>query len=83
MENVSSLLTITFGVIVLIINIILVINIIKAGKYSELTYELIKSHINKLNEKEYKQDRQELEKKNFNKSIHEVWNEIQNENENK
>jgi hypothetical protein len=83
MDNVTSLLTITFGIIVLIINIILVINIIKAGKYSELTYELIKSHINKLNEKEGIQNKQELEKKNFNKSIHDVWNKIQNENDNK
>lgn len=83
MDIVTSLLTITFGIIVLIINIILVINIIKAGKYSELTYELIKSHINKLNEKEGRQNKQELEKKNFNKSIHDVWNKIQNENDNK
>ena len=83
MDNVSSLIIITFGIIVLIINIILVINIIKAGKYSELTYELIRNHINKLNEKENRQNKQELEKKNFNKSIHDVWNEIQNENENK
>ena len=83
MDIVTSLLTITFGIIVLIINIILVINIIKAGKYSELTYELIKSHINKLNEKEGSQNKQELEKKNFNKSIHDVWNKIQNENDNK
>ena len=55
----------------------------KAGKYSELTYELIRSHINKLNEKENRQNKEEIEKKNFNKSIHDVWNEIQNENENK
>jgi hypothetical protein len=83
MDNVSSLITITFGIIILIMNIILVINIMKAGKYSELTYELIRSHINKLNEKENRQNKEELEKKNFNKSIHDVWNEIQNENENK
>ncbi|MCE2741995.1 MAG: hypothetical protein LW701_00235 [Fluviicola sp.] len=83
MDNVSSLITITFGIIILIINIILVINIMKAGKYSELTYELIRSHINKLNEKENRQNKEEIEKKNFNKSIHDVWNEIQNENENK
>jgi hypothetical protein len=81
MDNVSSLLTITFGIIVLIINIILAVNIIKAGKYSQLTYELIRSHINKLNEKENRQNNQELEKKYFNKSIHEVWDDIQNENE--
>jgi hypothetical protein len=83
MDNVSSLITISFGIIILIINIILVINIMKAGKYSELTYELIRSHINKLNEKENRQNKEEIEKKNFNKSIHDVWNEIQNENENK
>ncbi len=83
MDNVSSLITITFGIIILIINIILVINIMKAGKYSELTYELIRSHINKLNVKENRQNKEEIEKKNFNKSIHDVWNEIQNENENK
>ncbi len=83
MDNVSSLITITFGIIILIINIILVINIMKAGKYSELTYELIRSHINKLNEKENRQNKEEIEKKNFNRSIHDVWNEIQNENENK
>ena len=83
MDNVSSLLTITFGIIVLIINIILAVNIIKAGKYSQLTYELIRSHINKLNDKENRQNNQELEKKYFNKSIHEVWDDIQNENEDK
>jgi hypothetical protein len=59
MDNVSSLITITFGIIILIMNIILVINIMKAGKYSELTYELIRSHINKLNEKENRQNKDE------------------------
>jgi hypothetical protein len=76
-----SLLSIVIGIVVLIINIILVVNIIKAGKYAELTYKLIERHLNKLNEAEPKQIKQELDRKNFNKSIHDVWSEIQNKNE--
>lgn len=77
----TSLITIAFGIVVLIINIILVVNIVKAGKYSQLTYELIRGHLNKINEKESVQIKKELKQKNFNKNIHEVWSEIEKENE--
>jgi hypothetical protein len=76
-----SLIPILFGIVALIINIILVINIIKAGKYSQLTYELIRGHISKINDKESVQIKQEFKQKNLNKNIHEVWSEIQKEND--
>jgi uncharacterized ion transporter superfamily protein YfcC len=79
MNEISSTLTIVFGILVLIINLIIVFNIVKAGKYSQLTYQLLKHQISKLNEKENNIEKQELEKKNFNKNIYEIWNEIQNE----
>ena len=79
MENSSIILPMIFGVIILIINIILAVNIVKAGKYSKLTYEIIRLQINKMNEKELLNKAQEMNENKFNKNIHEIWNEIQNE----
>lgn len=82
MENTNLFFTTALVIFVLIINIILVINIIKAGKYSELTYKLIKNHLNKIEkEKEFEKTIQ-LKKKYADKNLHEIWNDIQNEKSN-
>ena len=70
-------ITIIVGIIFLIINIILIIYIIKAGKYSELTYKLLKAEFKKQEDRDRKID--DPVKKNASRDIQDVWKEIQNE----
>ena len=79
MENTSNIISLIFGIIILIINIVLAVNIIKAGKYSKLTYDIIRLHIEKMDKKETLNKPQETNENKFTKNIHEIWNEIQNE----
>lgn len=74
-------LYILIGIPVLILNIVVIINIIKAGKYTEMTYNLLKNQIDKTGTNKEREQVTESEKKTFDKNTHQIWDQIQNENQ--
>lgn len=74
----SNFIIVFVGIISLIFTIIVVVNIIKTAKNTELMYQLLKIHFDKID-----QDANLTTAKNtkqFESDIHEVWKKIQEEN---
>lgn len=71
---------IILGITLLITNVVVVINIVKAGKYSKLTYKLIEEHLRKINALEIEKEQKELKERTKGKDIKDIWKEIQDEN---
>lgn len=74
-------LYVLIGIPFLILNIVIIINIIKAGKYAEMTYNLLKNQIDKTGTNKEKEKVTESDKKTFDNNTHQVWDQIQKENQ--
>ena len=73
MDSIESCITIAIGIFGLIISIVVVFNIVKAGKYSEMTYNLLKKEFEKKNNQKI----ENTNSKSGNSKIHDIWNQIQ------
>ncbi len=73
MDSIESFIALAIGLFGLIISIVLAVNIIKTGKYSEMTYNLLKKEFENKNKPKI----DNTGKKSGNSKIHDVWDQIQ------